>query len=84
MRACSFLKPIPELNLAGSGVRLTPLPSPPLPGQGVLGELRWVDNGAVSALWVKTTRGWKKSELLWQLVHILVHASINDGMICQR
>jgi hypothetical protein len=54
----------PPLNLTGSGVRLTPQAMPPLPEQGVLGELRWVDDGTASGLWVKTTRGWKKSELL--------------------
>ena len=54
----------PPLNIAGSGVRLTPQAAPPLPEQGVLGELRWVDDGTASALWVKTSRGWKKSELV--------------------
>jgi hypothetical protein len=54
----------PPLNLTGSGVRLTPQAMPPLPEQGVPGELRWVDDGTASGLWVKTTRGWKKSELV--------------------
>jgi len=54
----------PPLNLTGSGVRLTPQAMPPLPEQGVQGELRWVDDGTASGLWVKTTRGWKKSELV--------------------
>ena len=54
----------PPLNLAGSGVRLTQQKMPPVSGQGELGEVRWVDDGKVSALWVKTTGGWKRSELL--------------------
>jgi len=54
----------PVLNLAGSGVRLPQQATPPLPGEGILGELKWVDDGAVAALWVKTARGWKKSELV--------------------
>jgi len=48
----------------GSGVRLTPQAMPPLPEQGVLGELRWVDDGTASGLWVKSARGWKKSVLV--------------------
>ncbi len=54
----------PPLNVAGSGFRLTPHSTPPLTDQGALGELRWVDDGATSALWIKTPRGWKRSELL--------------------
>ena len=54
----------PALNLAGGAFRLTPQNKPPLPAEGESGEVRWVDDGAVSALWVKTPRGWKKSELV--------------------
>jgi hypothetical protein len=54
----------PLLNMVGSGVRLTPQAMPPLPEQGVLGELRWVDDGTASGLWVKSARGWKKSVLV--------------------
>jgi hypothetical protein len=32
--------------------------------EGDLEEVRWVDDGSSSALWVKTKRGWKKSELV--------------------
>jgi len=53
----------PPLTLAGNGLRLTPQPTPPAPDQGETGEIRWVDDGSSSALWVKTPRGWKKSEL---------------------
>jgi hypothetical protein len=53
----------PPLTLAGGGFRLTPQPKPPAPDQGEPGEIRWVDDGSTSALWVKTPRGWKKSEL---------------------
>ncbi len=53
----------PALNLPGSGVRLTRQIASPLPAQGELGEMRWVDDGKVSALWIKTTTGWKKSQL---------------------
>lgn len=53
----------PPLDLAGSGVRLTQQALPPLTDQGVPGELRWVDDGRTSALWLKTTHGWMKSEL---------------------
>lgn len=54
----------PPLNMVGSGVRLTPHARPPLPEEGVLGELRWVDDGTSSGLWVKSARGWKKSLLV--------------------
>jgi hypothetical protein len=53
----------PPLHLAGSGFRLTRQTDAPSPEQGELGEVRWVDDGQASALWVKTPRGWKKSEL---------------------
>lgn len=54
----------PPLYLAGTGFRMTQQLKPPLPNQGELGEIRWVDDGKVSALWVKTPRGWKKSKLM--------------------
>lgn len=53
----------PSLNLAGTGFRLTQQTTSPLTEQGDLGEVRWVDDGKSSALWVKTTSGWKKSQL---------------------
>jgi hypothetical protein len=53
----------PPLNLAGSGFRLTQQTIPPTPEQGEVGEVRWVDDGKDSALWVKTPNGWKKSKL---------------------
>lgn len=53
----------PVLNVAGTGLCLTAQPKPPLAEDGVPGELRWVDDGNSSALWVKTPRGWKRSEL---------------------
>ncbi|MGA8108026.1 MAG: hypothetical protein WB974_01245 [Acidobacteriaceae bacterium] len=54
----------PPLQLAGTGFRLPQQQQPPLSGEGALGEVRWVDDGHTSALWVKTGRGWKKSELV--------------------
>jgi hypothetical protein len=54
----------PPLNLAGTGIRLTRQLTDPTNDQGDPGEVRWVDDGKASALWIKTTRGWKKSELL--------------------
>jgi len=54
----------PPLNLSGTGFCLTQQIKPPLPEQGEVGEVRWVDDGEESALWVKTPRGWKKSMLL--------------------
>jgi hypothetical protein len=54
----------PPLHLGGSGFRLTQQTTAPLPEHGDLGEVRWVDDGKTSALWVKTTVGWKKSKLL--------------------
>lgn len=53
----------PLLTLTGTGFRLTQQTKQPLPEQGELGEIRWVDDGKVSALWVKTPGGWKKSKL---------------------
>ncbi len=57
----SFLQP--TLNLAGIGFRMTQQKLEPLPEQGELGEVRWVDDGKASALWVKTTNGWMKAKL---------------------
>ncbi|MCL6102872.1 MAG: hypothetical protein M1292_10335 [Bacteroidetes bacterium] len=54
----------PRLNLAGTGFRMTQQTKPPLPEEGELGEVRWVDDGNTSALWVMTTSGWKQSKLL--------------------
>jgi hypothetical protein len=54
----------PPLQLSGSGFRLTQQTVAPLSEQGVIGEIRWVDDGKSSALWVKTTKGWKKSKLM--------------------
>jgi hypothetical protein len=51
-----------RLNLTG-GFRLTQQTKPPLPDQGDIGEVRWVDDGKSSALWVKTTSGWMQSKL---------------------
>lgn len=53
----------PVLHVAGSGLCLSPQTKPPLPDEGQPGELRWVDDESSSALWVKTPRGWKRSEL---------------------
>ena len=55
---------VPPLNLAGTGFRLTQQLKAPLPEDGEPGEVRWVDDGKESALWVKTTPGWKKSKLV--------------------
>ncbi len=52
----------PPLHFAGSGIRLTPQPTPPAAEEGDVGEVRWVDDEA-PALWVKTSKGWKKSLL---------------------
>ncbi|HUW93868.1 MAG TPA: hypothetical protein VMV74_11940 [Bacteroidales bacterium] len=54
----------PALHLGGTGFRLTQQTTFPLPEQGDLGEVRWVDDGKTSALLVKTTIGWKKAPLL--------------------
>ena len=54
----------PPLHLAGAGFRLTRQEQQPQSQDGTLGEIRWVDNGQSSALWVKTSNGWKKSELV--------------------
>jgi hypothetical protein len=53
----------PKLNLAGKGFRLDQQIEAPLPEHGEIGEVRWVDDNNDSALWIKTTRGWKKSVL---------------------
>jgi hypothetical protein len=54
----------PPLKLAGTGFRLTQQAKAPMPEMGEIGEVRWVDDGKSSALWVKTTSGWKRSELV--------------------
>lgn len=53
----------PPLTFGGTGFCLTEQTQAPLPGQGELGEVRWVDDGKNSALWLKTRKGWKKSKL---------------------
>lgn len=54
----------PPLLLAGTGFRLNRQQEPPQSQEGSPGEIRWVDDGQSSALWVKTSNGWKKSELV--------------------
>jgi hypothetical protein len=54
----------PALHLSGTGFRLTPQTIAPTVADGELGEIRWIENGDSSALWVKTSKGWKKSELV--------------------
>lgn len=53
----------PCLNLGGSGVRLERNPRAPGAEEGDLGEVRLVEDNQGSALWVKTSRGWKASKL---------------------
>ncbi|MGO9323659.1 MAG: hypothetical protein ACLP07_03790 [Terracidiphilus sp.] len=53
----------PPLKLDGTGFCLTRQKEPPAPTMGEVGEIRWVDDGASSALWVKTSTGWRRSEL---------------------
>jgi hypothetical protein len=53
----------PPLKLAGTGFCLTQQKNSPRILDGELGEIRWVDDGERSALWVKTSKGWKSSEL---------------------
>jgi len=55
---------VPPLQVANSGFCLTRMTDPPTASDGKIGELRWVDEGEVSALWVKAASGWKKSPLL--------------------
>ncbi len=52
---------IPPLTLAGTGLRLTPQPHPPAADEGEPGEIRWVEDGEASALYLKTARGWKRA-----------------------
>lgn len=54
----------PPLTLAGTGFCLTQQTQAPLPSEGSLGEIRWVDDNNISALWLKTTNGWKKSQFV--------------------
>lgn len=54
----------PPLHLDGTGLRLSRQQQPPQSQDGTLGEVRWVDNGESSALWVKTSSGWKRCELV--------------------
>jgi hypothetical protein len=53
----------PMLYLDGTGFRLTQQTKTPLPENGELGEVRWVDDGKVSALWIKTKSGWMNCKL---------------------
>lgn len=53
----------PALNVPGGALKLTPQTAAPDSEQGELGEVRWMDDGQTSALWVKTSSGWKKSAL---------------------
>lgn len=54
----------PPLTLSGTGFRLTPQAKPPAAAEGQPGEVRWVDDGENPALWIKTSKGWKKSPLV--------------------
>jgi hypothetical protein len=48
---------------AVNALRLARQTMPPDAASGELGEVRWVENGATSALWLKTSTGWKKAQL---------------------
>jgi hypothetical protein len=52
------------LTFGGSGFRMVPQKNAPQSAEGELGDVRWVDDGKVSALYVKTARGWKRSKLV--------------------
>jgi hypothetical protein len=54
----------PVLHLSGTGLRLTQQTAAPAAQDGELGEVRWVEDGDGSALFVKTSKGWKKSALV--------------------
>lgn len=54
----------PVLHLSGTGLRLTQQTATPAGSEGELGEVRWVEERDTSALWVKTSKGWKKSALV--------------------
>ncbi|MBN8215850.1 MAG: hypothetical protein J0L75_04370, partial [Spirochaetes bacterium] len=53
----------PSLQVGGGGLRLAPAAKAPTPEEGELGELRWIEEGSNSALWVKTGKGWKSAKL---------------------
>ena len=53
----------PSLNIVGDGLRLARQTMPPDAAAGEIGEIRWVENGASAALWLKTSTGWKKAQL---------------------
>jgi hypothetical protein len=54
----------PVLHFSGTGLRLTQQAAEPTAQEGELGEVRWVEDDDNSALWVKTSKGWKKSALV--------------------
>ena len=54
----------PPLNVAGpAGLRLTPRATPPEAAEGEPGEIVWVDGGAATGLYIKTSEGWKRARL---------------------
>jgi len=44
-------------------LRLTPQAHPPATDQGEIGEIRWVDDGESSVLYLKSAQGWKRAIL---------------------
>jgi hypothetical protein len=54
---------LPPLQIAGDSLRLMPRDTAPKADQGKVGEIVWVDGDGESALYVKTSTGWKRARL---------------------
>ncbi len=57
------LNHFPPVHVTGPSLRLDARPSPPTPEEGRVGEIAWVDQSGNEAIFIKTSRGWMRTEL---------------------
>ena len=55
--------PLPPFRIAGNCLRLSPRAVAPAAEEGEVGEIAWVDANDESAIYIKTSRGWKHIRL---------------------
>ena len=55
--------PLAPLNVAGSSLRLAPRAQAPAADEGAVGDIAWVEQDDAAVLYLKTSRGWKQTQL---------------------
>ena len=55
--------PLPPFTIAGNRLHMSPQLASPVPDQGEVGDVVWVDDDTAPALYVKTSKGWCRATL---------------------